>query len=205
MPRCRRPPDPSCCTNCVRMRRLAPLRLAASRSSGERWLADRDEQVLADLGGEHIVLLVQPGKLGLKVTYSLLKAAHLRDHARIRSADVAVKSLRHCVGSSTLSDQSGHAGRARVNVEERAALRAGNVLMIPPTWASGEVDRCRRSGWAAGRRTAGQQGGGVPAARPAAAATRPGTATAAIARRSSCTRLAAYPTGAGRRSPGRAP
>jgi hypothetical protein len=33
---------------------------------------------------------VQPGKLGFEFTYSLLQAAHLRDHAGIRPADVAI-------------------------------------------------------------------------------------------------------------------
>jgi hypothetical protein len=64
--------------------------VASARLSGKRGLADADQQVVSYLGGEHVVLLVQPGKLGLEVTYSLLKAAHLRDHARIRSADVAI-------------------------------------------------------------------------------------------------------------------
>jgi hypothetical protein len=38
---------------------------------------------------EHIVLVLKPSKLGFQVTYSLLQAAHLCDHAGIRPADVA--------------------------------------------------------------------------------------------------------------------
>ena len=49
----------------------------------------RYEQFLAGLRGERVVLLLQPDKFGLKITYTLLEAAHLRDHAGIGSADVA--------------------------------------------------------------------------------------------------------------------
>jgi hypothetical protein len=42
------------------------------------------------LRGKHFVFLVQPDKLGFEFPYSLLKAAHLRDHAGIRPADVAI-------------------------------------------------------------------------------------------------------------------
>jgi hypothetical protein len=44
---------------------------------------------MPQFSGEYIVLVLKPGKLGLQVAYSLLKAAHLRDHAVIRPADVA--------------------------------------------------------------------------------------------------------------------
>jgi hypothetical protein len=64
---------------------------------------------MADFGSEYVVLFLEPGKLGFQITYTLLKATHLRDHAGIRPADVAVQSLRHCLRSSTLSDQSGRA------------------------------------------------------------------------------------------------
>jgi hypothetical protein len=37
----------------------------------------------------------------------LLKATHFISHAGIRPADVAVKSLRHFLRSSTLSNQGG--------------------------------------------------------------------------------------------------
>lgn len=53
------------------------MRSASRRSSGERWLANRDQQVLPYLRGKHIVLFVQPGKLGFEIAYSLLQAAHL--------------------------------------------------------------------------------------------------------------------------------
>jgi hypothetical protein len=32
---------------------------------------------MADSGGEHVILLLEPLKLGFQVPYSLLKAAHL--------------------------------------------------------------------------------------------------------------------------------
>jgi hypothetical protein len=41
--------------------------------------------------------------------HTLLKAAHLRNHAVIRPANVTEYCLRHCKRSSTLSDQSGRA------------------------------------------------------------------------------------------------
>jgi hypothetical protein len=44
---------------------------------------------MADRGNQHIVLVLEPSKLGFQVTYSLLQAAHLCDHAGIRPADVA--------------------------------------------------------------------------------------------------------------------
>jgi Mor family transcriptional regulator len=49
----------------------------------------RNEQVLACLRGERVVLLLKPYKLSFKITYTLLEAAHLRDHTGIGSADVA--------------------------------------------------------------------------------------------------------------------
>jgi len=49
----------------------------SQRSSGKRGLANRDQQVVTNLRGKHVVLLVQPGKLGFEFTYSLLQAAHL--------------------------------------------------------------------------------------------------------------------------------
>jgi hypothetical protein len=57
--------------------------------SGERGLANRDQQVVADGSDKHIVLILKPSKLSFEVTYSLLQAAHLCDHAGIRPADVA--------------------------------------------------------------------------------------------------------------------
>jgi hypothetical protein len=52
---------------------------------------------------------LEPSKLGLKITYASLETAHLRNHAGIWPANMAKQSLRHCLRSSTLSDQSGHA------------------------------------------------------------------------------------------------
>jgi hypothetical protein len=53
------------------------LFLSLSALSGERWLAHRDQQVIADGSHEDIVLILEPGKLGFQVTYSLLQTAHL--------------------------------------------------------------------------------------------------------------------------------
>jgi len=75
---------------------------------------------MTDSCGEHVVDLLQPGKLGLKVAYTSLEAAHLRNHAGIWPANMAKQSLRHCLRSSTLSDQS---GRARRNAETRQVAR----------------------------------------------------------------------------------
>jgi hypothetical protein len=47
------------------------------RSSGERGLADRDQQVMPYLSGKHVILFLEPRQLGFQVTYSLLEAAHL--------------------------------------------------------------------------------------------------------------------------------
>ena len=70
--------------------RRPSIRFGQPRPSGERGFANRNHQVVPHLRGKHVVLLVQPGKLGFEITYSLLQAAHLRDHARIRAADVAI-------------------------------------------------------------------------------------------------------------------
>jgi len=48
------------------------------------------EQLVADLGGKHVFLLLEPGKFGLQVTHAPLEAAHLGYYAGIRPADVAV-------------------------------------------------------------------------------------------------------------------
>jgi hypothetical protein len=48
-----------------------------------------NEQLVAGLSREHIVLLVQPGQLSFQVTHSPLEAAHLIYHTGIRPADVA--------------------------------------------------------------------------------------------------------------------
>jgi hypothetical protein len=48
-------------------------------------------------GSKRVVLFLKPSELGLKVSNTLLEAAHLGYHARIGTADVAEKSLRHGV------------------------------------------------------------------------------------------------------------
>jgi hypothetical protein len=59
--------------------------------SGECWfaLAGGHEQAVASLRREHVVLLLEPGELGLKVTNPPLEAAHFGYNAGIRPADVA--------------------------------------------------------------------------------------------------------------------
>ncbi len=44
---------------------------------------------MSGFGRERVILVLEPDQLGFQVAYSLLKAAHLRDHAGIRPADVA--------------------------------------------------------------------------------------------------------------------
>jgi hypothetical protein len=59
--------------------------------SGECWfaLAGSHEQPVASLGRKHVVLLLEPGELGLQVTNPPLEAAHFGYNAGIRPADVA--------------------------------------------------------------------------------------------------------------------
>src|SRR6516162_3820717 len=94
---------------------------------------------MTDPGREHVILFLQPGKLGFQVLDSPLQAAHLREHAGIRPADVAKKSLRHCSGSSTLSDQSGR------TCEDTRECAQGDPSRIAPPWVSGQVERSCRS------------------------------------------------------------
>src|SRR5579859_2760325 len=68
----------------------------ASSWSGQRGFALLEQHLVTDARGEHIVDFLKPGKLGLKVTYSSLQPAHLRDHAGIWPANMAKQSLRHC-------------------------------------------------------------------------------------------------------------
>ena len=44
---------------------------------------------MASLNCERVILFLKPDKLGFQVAYSLLEAAHLRNDAGIRTADVA--------------------------------------------------------------------------------------------------------------------
>jgi len=60
------------------------------RSSAVRGLAIRHQHVLvATLNRERVILFLKPYQLGFQVTYSLLEAAHLGNHAGIGTADVA--------------------------------------------------------------------------------------------------------------------
>jgi hypothetical protein len=59
--------------------------------SGERWLAVQYEHVIlmTATSGKCVVLFLEPDKLGFQVTNALLETAHLGDHTRIGTADVA--------------------------------------------------------------------------------------------------------------------
>jgi hypothetical protein len=59
------------------------------RSSGERRLAVQYKHVFVTAGSERVVLFLKPSKLGLQITNTLLETAHLGEHARIWTADVA--------------------------------------------------------------------------------------------------------------------
>jgi len=84
---------------------------ASDAWSGQHGLAVVEQHFMTDSRGEHVVDLLQPSKLGLEVAHTSLKAAHLRNHEGIWPANMAKQSLRHCLRSSTLSDQSGRARR----------------------------------------------------------------------------------------------
>src|SRR5262249_60005062 len=101
----------------------------------------------------------KPGELGVEVLHGLLEAAHLREHGGIRPANVAENSLRHCSGSSTLSDQS---GRTREDTHECAQ---GDLSRIALPRVSGQVER---SCWSKPAGAAGPAAGGPPAGRGAA-------------------------------------
>jgi hypothetical protein len=59
--------------------------------SGERGFAFTAsyEKLVADLCGEHVFLLLEPGQFGLQVTHTPLQAAHFGYYAGIKPADVA--------------------------------------------------------------------------------------------------------------------
>jgi len=62
----------------------------AGQRSGERGLAIRHHHVrVGCLYRKRVVLFLEPDKLGFQVTYSLLEAAHLGNHAGVGTADVA--------------------------------------------------------------------------------------------------------------------
>jgi hypothetical protein len=72
------------------IRSLSFYRVLPASSLDVRRLAVRHQHVLvAALNGERVVLFLKPYKLGFEVAYSLLKAAHLGNHAGIGTADVA--------------------------------------------------------------------------------------------------------------------
>jgi hypothetical protein len=61
-------------------------------TSGEGRLAlpiSNEQFFWSDFRSKRVVHVLEPDKLSLQVTYSLLKAAHLRDDAGIWPADVA--------------------------------------------------------------------------------------------------------------------
>jgi len=86
-----------------------PAAVASGRSLGEHGLANRHQQVVAHFRSECVIFFLKPDNRSLQVVHTLLKAAHLRNHAVIRPANVTEYCLRHCKRSSTLSDQSGRA------------------------------------------------------------------------------------------------
>jgi hypothetical protein len=57
--------------------------------SGQHRLAGPNQQVIADLRGKRVLLVLEPDKLGFQVANTLLETAHLVDHAEIGPADVA--------------------------------------------------------------------------------------------------------------------
>jgi hypothetical protein len=61
------------------------------RSSGKHRLAVQDEHVIlvTDPSCKRVVLFLKPDKLSFQVANTLLETAHLRDDARIETADVA--------------------------------------------------------------------------------------------------------------------
>jgi hypothetical protein len=67
------------------------LKRSYLRSSGERRLAIQNEHVIlvTAASGKRVVLFLEPHKLGFQVANALLETAHLGDHARICTADVA--------------------------------------------------------------------------------------------------------------------
>jgi hypothetical protein len=60
------------------------------RSSGQRRLTVHYQHVvLVTASRQRVVLFLEPNKLSFQVANTLLKTAHLGDHARIWTADVA--------------------------------------------------------------------------------------------------------------------
>jgi hypothetical protein len=65
---------------------------SGTSTSGEGRLAlpiSNEQFFWSDFCSKRVVHVLEPDKLSLQVTYSLLKAAHLRDDAGIWPADVA--------------------------------------------------------------------------------------------------------------------
>ena len=78
--------------DCERGRRGVPRPRYCSGTSGEGRLAlpiSNEQFFWSDFRSKCVVHVLEPDKLSLQVTYSLLKAAHLRDDAGIWPADVA--------------------------------------------------------------------------------------------------------------------
>ena len=70
--------------------RCLPFASSRLRLLGERGFAIRYQHArVSCLYRERVVLLLEPNKLGFQVSYSLLEAAHLGNHAGIGTADVA--------------------------------------------------------------------------------------------------------------------
>jgi hypothetical protein len=70
--------------------RLVRVELRYLRLSGQRRLTVHYQHVvLVTASCERIVLFLEPNKLSFQVANTLLKTAHLGDHARICTANVA--------------------------------------------------------------------------------------------------------------------
>jgi hypothetical protein len=57
--------------------------------SGQSRFANGNQQLVPSFSGQRVVLLLEPVQRCFEITHSLLKAAHLGDHARVRPAYVA--------------------------------------------------------------------------------------------------------------------
>ena len=78
--------------DCEWGRRSVPRSRYRGGTSGEGRFAlpiSNEQFFWSDFRSKRVVHVLEPDKLSLQVTYSLLKAAHLRDDAGIWPADVA--------------------------------------------------------------------------------------------------------------------
>jgi len=69
--------------------KLSRFRVVPDLSGEGRLAILQMDQVLVTSLRKRVVLGLEPGEFCLEVTDTLLKAAHFRDHTRVRTADVA--------------------------------------------------------------------------------------------------------------------